>query len=282
MPDLVPDRGCERPCLGRVRPLVDPLPLGPEPVDVRVQQEEERITGGRVDRLDEALEEAHVRGAVRVALHRDERAVRRVRRRAAKRDRLRLVQDGRCRVGERGSPHDPQLTVGAPGPEWVSGGELKPAGGVRDADEAPGKQVRRRTVEPPVRQRHARIDRLQLALEIEQVGAVPGEEAHVSVRLRGRGVQVHLTEVAEAAAATAVQRSERSEEPVALCRCERLGVLADPNRDRLAAENPKAAGSTSLDRGVAERDARTAELPRDKEPHRRTADRQIQPEGRCP
>ena len=74
----------------------------------------------------------------------------------------------------------------------------------------------------------------------------------------------------------------RGEEPVALCRRERLGVLADPNRDRLAAENPKAAGSTRFDRGVAERDAGTAELPRDKETHRRAADRQIQPEGRCP
>ena len=66
---------------------------------------------------------------------------------------------------------------------------------------------------------------------------MPGEEAHVSMRLGGRGVQVHFTEVAEAAAPPAVQRSESSEEPVALCRRERLRVLANSNGDWLASEH---------------------------------------------
>ena len=67
----------------------------------------------------------------------DERLVRRVRRCAAERDRLGLVQDARCRVWRTKVVRTiPSCAVGAPGSERVPGGELKPAGGVRDAHEA--------------------------------------------------------------------------------------------------------------------------------------------------
>ena len=76
--------------LSRVEAAELPLPLRPEPIDVAVKKEEQRISRRRVYARDEATE-ARVRGSMRIALH-----VHEVRVLIAKAQRLRLGAGARA------------------------------------------------------------------------------------------------------------------------------------------------------------------------------------------
>ena len=157
---------------------------------------------------------------------------------SAERQRLRLVAKARRRRGgvEEGPAIDPLHAVGLPELQRVGCAELDGAERIGDAEEVAREDVRRRPVEAPVRQRDARIDRLKLALEIEQVGAVPRQKARRAMGLRRAHVGVHVAEVGEAAQALIVELRERRHETVAFSRRQRVGVLSDAHHHRHRAD----------------------------------------------
>ena len=71
---------------------------------------------------------------------------------------------------------------------------------------------RRRLVEPPVGKCHRRIDRLEFALQVEQVGPVPGQKGVAGVRLVVGVVGVHVPIALERAEAAVVQPGQGTEE----------------------------------------------------------------------
>ena len=171
----------ERRRLRRIEAAVLPLPLRPQPIDIAVQQEEQRVArrGRRCWRWSRrswcAPSPCGLPSMVRKAAYC-----------RAERQRLRLVaQARRCRgcIEERPAV-DALHAVGPPELQRIGRAELDGADGIGDAEEVAREDVGRGPIEAPVRQRDARIDRLQLALEIEQVGAVPRQKSGRAVRLR--------------------------------------------------------------------------------------------------
>lgn len=253
MPDpvrLVVHRAAEgRVCGGarRVEAAVDVLPHGPQSVYVRVQEEEERVSR-RGSRDGDRPGEAHVRRPVRLNLHRQEVLVEAPLGFAEFQRRL-LVEHrppaarGPLRRGGVKVPTtgDSGHVVRDPKPERVGGakadgrprGRLRAGGegrGLRLAHEVAREELGRGLVEAPVVERDRRVYVLQLPLEVEQVRAVPREEARVAVRLVERGlIAVHVAEVAELAQPAVVERGQRRDEAVALVVCQGLDVLAHAN-----------------------------------------------------
>ena len=139
-----------------------------------------------------------MRGSVRIAFHGPERRVL-----SAERQRLRFGDHGRPGLSGRvpvveGPAVDSLHAVGPPELQRVGGAELDGASRIGDAEEVECKEIWRGLVEAPVRQRDARIDRLKLAFEIEQVSAVPGQKSRRAVGLRRAHVGVHVAEIGEA------------------------------------------------------------------------------------
>src|SRR5215211_7547229 len=99
------------------------------------------------------------------------------------------------------------------------------SGIIRDANELSGEQVRSRLIEPPVRQGDARVDLLQLSLQIQQVGPVPGEEAREIVCFVLGFFSVHGAEGTEPAVAPTVEDSESGQEAVPLILRQFVSVL---------------------------------------------------------
>src|SRR5436305_10107144 len=110
----------------------------------------------------------------------------------------------------------------------MPGRELHGARRVGGTHEVACEDVRGGLVKAPVRQRHGGVDRLELALEVQEVRPVPGQEADVAVGLVYRALYVHVAEVAKASRAAAVQGAEGGDEAIALRRRERMGILPDP------------------------------------------------------
>src|SRR5712671_2427903 len=181
----------ERGRRGRIEAAVLALPLRPQPVDIGVKQEEQRILGGRPNAGNGAAE-AGMRRSVRIAFQRSERGVL-----SAKAQRLRLVAQARRRRGgaEKGPAVDPLHAVGLPELQRVGGAEADGAELIGGAEEIRREDVRRRPIEAPVWQRDAWIDRLQLAFEIAEISAVPGQKARRAVGLWRADIGVHVAEV---------------------------------------------------------------------------------------
>lgn len=212
------------------------LPFGPQPVDIAVQQEEQRILRGGRDRRDAAREIADMRGAVRIALHAPEIPVR-----TAERQRLRLGQDvrGGLRAGARAqlAPQDPLHAVGGPELQRVGRAETHRAERIRHADEVGGEQIRRRPIEAPIRDRHRGVDGLQLALQVEQIGPVPRQEAGAAMGLLiGTARDVHVAEIGEPPRPPVVDLRHGRDEAVPLGQGQLIRVLAHPHHDGQAAE----------------------------------------------
>ena len=154
----------------------------------------------------------------------------------------------------------------------MAGGEPYPAEVVGKPHECGREHVRRRLVESPVRQRDPAVHTLQLALQIEQIGAVPGQEGRSAVGFAARLIDVGVAVLAEDALALAVERGQRGEEPVALDRAEPVGVLAHPHHQRMPGQHRTGGLAVGdrlrFDRHVAVFDAGEAELAADPELHR--------------
>ena len=80
---------------------------------------------------------------------------------------------------EEGPAIDALHAVGSPELQRVGGAELDGAERIGDAEEIGREDVWRGLVEAPVGQCDARVDRLKLAFEIEQIGAVPGQKSRL-------------------------------------------------------------------------------------------------------
>ena len=198
----------------RIEAAVLALPFRPQSIDIAMEQEEQRILRRRADARDRAAE-AGMRRPMGIALHGPEQAVLR-----AERQGLRLgAQPRRRRPGVEQRPAiDALHAVGPPELQRVGVAELDGAERIGDAQEFELEEVRRRPVEAPVGQRDAGIDRLKLALQIEQVGTMPRQEARRAVGLRRADVGVHVAEVGKAAQALVVQLGKRRYETVAFGR----------------------------------------------------------------
>jgi len=72
----------------------------------------------------------------------------------------------------------------------VGGAEADGAELIGGAEEIRREDVRRRPIEAPVWQRDAWVDRLQLAFEIEEISAVPGQKARRAMGLRRADIGV--------------------------------------------------------------------------------------------
>ena len=148
----------------------------------------------------------------------------------------------------------------------------------RSADRVGPQELGREEVrglgQAPVGERHVRVRLLQLALERQQEGAVPGEEGGVAVALVGpeRGVELALgrevvdLDVPGVAVAPLVQVGERLEEAVALVVGQRARVLPDAHHGRMRVEQrPVGRAQVDLDDRVLVARARAAELAGDHE-----------------
>src|SRR5712691_3514819 len=152
-------------------------------------------------------------------------------------------------------------SVGCPELQWVVRGELhRRRRGVRNSHEGTGEELRSRRVESPVRQGHARVDGLELSLEIEQKGPVPRQEPRQEVRLGASRLRVDVAEVAEPPHPAVVEGGQRRQEAVTLRGRQVVRVLSDADHQRGARQDLRAAGIDHLDRGVSVSAARLAEL----------------------
>src|SRR5205085_2377566 len=94
------------------------------------------------------------------------------------------------------------------------------------------KEVRGGLVEPPIRQCDARVDRLELALKIEQIGAMPGKKTRPRMSFKIASGSMHVAEVGKSPKPLIVEFAERRHETIALARREVVGVLSDTHHHR--------------------------------------------------
>src|SRR6476660_5160800 len=92
-----------------------------------------------------------------------------------------------------------------------------------------GEQAGRRGVEAPVRQRDGWVDRLELALEVEQHRTVPRQEPGVAMSLLQAETLVHAREVRKGAGSAVVERAQSLQEPAPLGGREAARVLSHPD-----------------------------------------------------
>ena len=147
---------------------------------------------------------------------------------------------------------------------------------VGNAHEVSGEKIGCRLVETPVGQSDARVDTLQLPLQIQQVGPMPRRETGVLVRLRIPGTAVHVAKIREAAHPCVVQGRESREQAIALGGAKRVGVLADPHHQGRGADGLVVRGVDDLYVHVAIGNAGPLEPAGEKELHRRACKRQGQ------
>ena len=163
---------------------------------------------------------------------------------------------------------DPLHPVGHPELQRIRRTEADGPEGVGHAEKVAGEDVGRRLIEPPIRQRHARVYVLQLALQVEQVDPVPRQEPLRAMRLRRRHRGVHVAKIGEPARALVVQLRECRNQAIALAGRQRVRVLPDTHHhpDRAhdgvappgldghipvaAARRPESTGGEERDRGA--------------------------------
>ena len=167
---------------------------------------------------------------------------------------------------EEGQPDDAQLPVGGEQTQRIARREdHRPRRGLGRAQERPAEQPGSRLVEAPVGHGHRRIDRLQFALQIQQVRPVPGQEGVAGVRLVVGVVGVHVPIALVRAESAVVQPGQGAEEPIALGDGQGLGVLADPDHQRHRQQRRDPDGRQHADLGIAVGPARALEPAEDPE-----------------
>src|SRR5712671_942477 len=173
-------------------------------------------------------------------------------------------QAGRSRGGaEQRTPIDALNAISHPETQGVGRVKLHRSEWIRDAEKVESEDIGRGFVKAPIRQRNARINRLQQPFEIQEVSTMPGQETRRTMRLGRTHGSVHVPEVGKTAGAVIVELGKGCDKSITLCWSQSISILANTYHYWNRADYRTADGG--LDCYVTIVAARTAKLAVDKE-----------------